>query len=57
MSPYRDPKGPASGVARVLKGGSWDSRPTVLSCSSRNFGHRGYRELDFGFRCALDSPE
>jgi formylglycine-generating enzyme required for sulfatase activity len=56
VSPRRDPKGPRSGNAHVVKGGSWDSRPTVLSASSRNFGYRGYREGDFGFRCAMDHP-
>ena len=53
----RDPKGPASGIAHVVRGGSWDSRPTVLSCSCRNWGHRGYREGDFGFRCAMSAPK
>ena len=56
VSPYQDPKGPASGIAHVLKGGSWDSRPSVLSSSSRNFGYRGYRDGDFGFRCAMNAP-
>lgn len=55
-SPKKDPTGPKSGVARVVKGGSWDSRPTVLSASSRNFAYIGYREGDFGFRCAADPP-
>lgn len=55
-SPYKDPRGPKTGTARVVKGGSWDSRPTVLSASSRNFGYIGYREGDFGFRCAADPP-
>jgi len=55
VSPYRDPKGPSSGIAHVLRGGSWDSRPDVLSASCRDWGHRGYREGDFGFRCAMDS--
>jgi len=56
VSPARDPKGPTSGQARVVRGGSWDSRPDVLSCSCRNWGYRGYREGDFGFRCAMDLP-
>jgi formylglycine-generating enzyme required for sulfatase activity len=56
VSPRKDPKGPRTGNARVVKGGSWDSRPTVLSASSRNFGYRGYREGDYGFRCAMDAP-
>jgi formylglycine-generating enzyme required for sulfatase activity len=57
VSPYRDPKGPATGIAHVLRGGSWDSRPDVLSASCRNWGHRGYREGDFGFRCAMNAPQ
>jgi formylglycine-generating enzyme required for sulfatase activity len=55
-SPYRDPKGPPSGNAHVVRGGSWDSRPAVLSSSCRSWGHRGYRDGDFGFRCAMNAP-
>jgi formylglycine-generating enzyme required for sulfatase activity len=54
-SPYRDPKGPDKGTAHVVRGGSWDSRPTVLSSSCRSWGHLGYRDGDFGFRCAMNS--
>jgi formylglycine-generating enzyme required for sulfatase activity len=54
VSPQRDPKGPRTGQARVVRGGSWDSRPIVLMTASRNFAYRGYREGDFGFRCAMD---
>ena len=58
VSPYRDPKGPPSGSrGHVVRGGSWDSRPTVLSCSCRSWGHRGYRDGDFGFRCAMNAAE
>jgi formylglycine-generating enzyme required for sulfatase activity len=56
VSPKKDPRGPATGRAHVVKGGSWDSRPSVLSASARNFGYIGYREGDFGFRCAADAP-
>lgn len=55
-SPKNDPRGPKTGRARIVKGGSWDSRPTVLSASSRNFAYIGYREGDFGFRCAANPP-
>jgi formylglycine-generating enzyme required for sulfatase activity len=55
-SPSRDPKGPPSGTVHVVRGGSWDSRPTVLSSSCRSWGHRGYRDGDFGFRCAMNAP-
>jgi formylglycine-generating enzyme required for sulfatase activity len=56
-SPYRDPQGPPTGIAHSVRGGSWDSRPTVLSSSCRSFGHLGYREGDFGFRCAMSVPD
>jgi formylglycine-generating enzyme required for sulfatase activity len=56
VSPARDPKGPAEGIAHVVRGGSWDSRPTVLTASTRSWGHRGYRDGDFGFRCAMNPP-
>jgi sulfatase modifying factor 1 len=55
-SPRNDPAGPKTGLASIVKGGSWDSRPTVLSASSRNFAYTGYREGDFGFRCAANPP-
>jgi formylglycine-generating enzyme required for sulfatase activity len=55
ISPYRDPRGPRSGLAHVVRGGSWDSRPVVLSSSARNWGYVGYREGDYGFRCATDA--
>ena len=57
VSPRRDPKGPATGIAHVVRGGSWDSRPDVLSSSCRSFGSIGYREGDFGFRCAMNAPK
>jgi formylglycine-generating enzyme required for sulfatase activity len=57
ISPHRDPSGPVSGNKHVVRGGSWDSRPAVLSSSCRSWGHEGYRDGDFGFRCAMNSPE
>jgi len=56
VSPYRDPKGPSTGRVHVVRGGSWDSRPSVLSASCRSWGHLGYRDGDFGFRCAMNAP-
>jgi formylglycine-generating enzyme required for sulfatase activity len=57
VSPSRDPKGPPTGRAHVVRGGSWDSRPAVMWSAVRNWAYRGYREGDFGFRCAMDPPE
>jgi len=40
------------GEHRVLKGGSWATRPWALRCSSRNWYHPGVRQILAGFRCA-----
>jgi formylglycine-generating enzyme required for sulfatase activity len=53
-SPRKDPAGPKTGRAHVERGGSWDSRWVALSASKRNFAYTGYREGDFGFRCASE---
>lgn len=37
---------------RVLKGGSWATRSTVLRCAFRNWYHPGVRQHFAGFRCA-----
>ena len=37
---------------RVLKGGSWATRPWVLRCSFRNWYHPSVRQILAGFRCA-----
>lgn len=36
---------------RVLKGGSWATRPWAMRCSFRNWYHPGVREIFAGFRC------
>lgn len=39
---------------RVLKGGSWATRPVALRSAFRNWYHPGCREILAGFRCAAD---
>jgi formylglycine-generating enzyme required for sulfatase activity len=53
-SPPKDPLGPKTGRARVVRGASWDSRWVTMSASMRTFAYTGYREGDFGFRCAME---
>ncbi|AFY56336.1 TIGR03440 family protein [Rivularia sp. PCC 7116] len=38
---------------RVLKGGSWATRPWALRSSFRNWYHPGLRQMFAGFRCAM----
>lgn len=41
------------GKHRVLKGGSWATRPWALRCSFRNWYYPEVRQIFAGFRCAL----
>ena len=43
-----DPKGPASGEDRALRGGYWGLKPTSLRASYRGRGH----VVNVGVRCA-----
>lgn len=47
-----DPKGPPSGVHRVLRGGCWDESPGDVRASSRDFSIPSNRSVGYGFRCA-----
>jgi formylglycine-generating enzyme required for sulfatase activity len=50
----RDPKGPATGGERTLRGGSWNDGPGFLRLSDR-FGYAPALHNDsVGFRCARD---
>ncbi|MEO1296829.1 MAG: SUMF1/EgtB/PvdO family nonheme iron enzyme [Cyanobacteria bacterium J06636_16] len=40
---------------RVLRGGSWATRPWVLRPTFRNWYHPWIRQIFSGFRCALSA--
>ena len=42
------------GDYKVLRGGSWATRPRVARCSFRNWDHPIRRQIFAGFRCAWD---
>ncbi|WP_275574973.1 SUMF1/EgtB/PvdO family nonheme iron enzyme [Neosynechococcus sphagnicola] len=44
------------GQHRVLRGGSWATRPWALRNSFRNWYHPGVRQILAGFRCASSQP-
>ncbi len=49
----QDPQGPAEGLYRVLRGGSWfDTPDTFLASSYRSWARHGERSPTIGFRCA-----
>jgi len=53
-SPAQDPKGPASGERRVLRGGSWIVDPKLLRVSERYNIQPDARSEFFGFRCVWE---
>ena len=45
------------GQHRVLRGGSWATRPWALRCAFRNWYYPGVRQILAGFRCARSAGE
>jgi len=50
--PERNPKGPATGRYKSVRGGSWKSNPNVLRAATRNGAVPDQRAPTLGFRCA-----
>jgi formylglycine-generating enzyme required for sulfatase activity len=55
-SPAINPRGPETGIGRVVRGGSWGDYSRGLRLSYRSLAQPGARGIDVGFRCARDSP-
>jgi formylglycine-generating enzyme required for sulfatase activity len=49
-SPERNPRGPASGVRRASRGGSWRHAVTISRCAARSKIDPSFRYTDYGFR-------
>jgi formylglycine-generating enzyme required for sulfatase activity len=56
-SPEHNPQGPTTGPLRALRGGAWNSPPTVLASANRNANMPAAKRSDVGFRCAQDAPK
>jgi formylglycine-generating enzyme len=53
VAPDRNPQGPAKGMYRVLRGGSWFDQPKLfLTCAYRSWARQKERSPTIGFRCA-----
>ncbi|MBQ2791139.1 MAG: formylglycine-generating enzyme family protein, partial [Thermoguttaceae bacterium] len=50
----RDPVGPATGKERVVRGGSWDTRPDLCASFTRASAPPSWRDVRVGFRVVLE---
>jgi formylglycine-generating enzyme required for sulfatase activity len=50
ISPAQNPRGPASGVRRASRGGSWRHMVTISRCAARSKIDPSFRYTDYGFR-------
>ncbi len=53
-SPEKNPKGPETGILKVIRGGSWRSFDSDLRVTSRGKGGFALKTHGIGFRCARD---
>ena len=51
-APAKDPRGPARGTHRVIRGGNSQNSPSQVRCAARNHFEPEYRAFNLGFRCA-----
>src|SRR5262245_44503067 len=55
VSPLGNPQGPATGVRRASRGGSWRHQIKISRVSARSSIPPEFRYSDYGFRCALSA--
>jgi len=51
----RNPRGPAQGTMKVMRGGSWNSSRMQMQCTYRDSNNPDYRNTNIGFRCVRDA--
>ena len=54
-SPKENPKGPAQGEKRTIRGGSWGDPPRNIRVTARFSAPPDFRDQSIGFRCAMDA--
>jgi formylglycine-generating enzyme len=53
--PLRNPKGPAEGTRKVIRGSGWESEAPLLRSAHRLSSDPKNRNHSLGFRCAMDA--
>ncbi|MDH3503344.1 MAG: formylglycine-generating enzyme family protein [Nitrospirota bacterium] len=56
IMPEKNPPGPKMGRYKVVRGGSWKSRPVMLRAATRGGAFPEERSANIGFRCVQTSP-
>ncbi len=51
------PQGPDTGKTKVVRGGSYESSPTLARATKRHTVDPSRKEAGIGFRCAMDAPQ
>jgi formylglycine-generating enzyme required for sulfatase activity len=54
-SESRNPKGPETGTAKVLRGGGWYDSAARITTTKRMFANPAHRDNATGFRCVADA--
>ncbi len=52
FSPYKNPMGPDSSYANVIRGGGWETLGTTIRVANRYIPYPVDRKPEIGFRCA-----
>jgi iron(II)-dependent oxidoreductase len=56
-SAERNPRGPASGLYKIIRGGAWSDPPSRITVFFRNWVRPNQRTPNIGFRCARGGPD
>ena len=56
-SPIKNPKGPARGQLKIVRGGSWINHSLSLHSTFRRWSKPDVRFNDTGFRCVKDTSD
>jgi formylglycine-generating enzyme required for sulfatase activity len=56
-SPARNPQGPETGQAKVIRGGSFNNRKRLITCYTRDYFLPDACAVNYGFRVRMSEEE